>query len=170
MHTGDPIFPTITNLMQFPDTQFWTRDFGLYFTETIAKGELVLDRSLLNWAIYPVLSIFNIAERLEGGRTGLGIFSLLILPLAVAGLCRADLRRREYIIPLAIAFIFFIRLVLQRHDTADAAPVADLSAGPHRVVSGRGLHCRPGIACQSAGCRDCANPGGSARGSGDLQR
>jgi hypothetical protein len=107
MHTGDPIFPTITNLMQFPDTQFWTRDFGLYFTETIAKGELVLDRSLLNWAIYPVLSIFNIAERLEGGRTGLGIFSLLILPLAVAGLCRADLRRREYIIPLAIAFIFF---------------------------------------------------------------
>ena len=107
MHTGDPLFPTITNLLQFPDTPIWTRDFGLYFTETISGGELVLDRSLLNWLAYPVLSIFNIAERLEGGRTGFGIFPLLILPLAIASLCGADQRRREFMIPLSIAFIFF---------------------------------------------------------------
>ncbi|NQV85899.1 MAG: glycosyltransferase family 39 protein [Woeseiaceae bacterium] len=107
LHTGDPVFPILTSLFQLPDTLIWTREFGRYFTETVSRGELVLDRSLLNWLIYPVLSIFNIAERLEGGRTGFGIFSLLIFPLAIAGLFRADQRRREFIIPLSIAFIFF---------------------------------------------------------------
>ena len=62
---------------------------------------------MFNWLGYPVLSIFNIVERLEGGRTGLGIFSVLILPLAIYGLSRPEYRRREFVLPLAVAFIFF---------------------------------------------------------------
>lgn len=107
MHTGDPIFPTLTNLLQFPDSEIWTRDFGRYFTETLAVGELPLDRTVLNWLSYPVLSIFNLEQRLEGGRTGFGIFAILILPLVILGLFRPEYRRREYIVPLTIAFIFF---------------------------------------------------------------
>lgn len=107
LHTGDPIFPTLTNLLQFSDTSFWTRDFGRYFEETMALGELPLERSVLNWFVYPVLSVFNLVEALEGGRTGLGIFSFLILPLAVIGLVCPELRRREFIIPFAISFVFF---------------------------------------------------------------
>jgi hypothetical protein len=44
---------------------------------------------------------------LEGGRTGLGIVSILLLPAAVLGtILRAD-RRREILLPLIIAGIFF---------------------------------------------------------------
>ena len=107
LHTGDPIFPTLTNLLQFPDSSIWTRDFGRYFSQTLASGELPLDRTVLNWLSYPVYSIFNLVEQLEGGRTGLGIFSVLILPLAVYGFSRSEYRRREFIVPLAVAFIFF---------------------------------------------------------------
>ena len=107
MHTGDPIFPTLTNLLQYSDSPIWTREFGQYFAATLAAGELPLDRTIFNWLSYPVLSIFNLVEPLEGGRTGLGIFTILILPLAIYGLSRRDLRRHEFIVPLAVAFIFF---------------------------------------------------------------
>ncbi|CAN0464414.1 unnamed protein product, partial [Discosporangium mesarthrocarpum] len=83
LHTGDPVFPTLVNLLAFPDTPFWTRDFGRYFAETMALGELPLERTVLNWLGYPIFSIFNLVEPLEGGRTGFGVFVLLILPLAV---------------------------------------------------------------------------------------
>ena len=107
IHTGDPIFPTLTNLLQFPDSLIWTQEFGRYFGETLAKGELPLDRTVFNWLSYPVLSIFNLVERLEGGRTGFGIFTILILPLAIYGLSRPEYRRCEFIVPLAVAGIFF---------------------------------------------------------------
>jgi 4-amino-4-deoxy-L-arabinose transferase-like glycosyltransferase len=107
IHTGDPVFPTLTNLLQYPDSSIWTQEFGRYFSEILASGELPLDRTLFNWLSYPVLSTFNLAERLEGGRTGLGIISILILPLAIYGLSRSEYRRREFVVPLAIALIFF---------------------------------------------------------------
>jgi len=107
LHTGDPIFPTLTNLLNYPNSLIWTQEFGRYFSETLASGELPLDRTVFNWLSYPVLSIFNLVERLEGGRTGLGIFSILILPLVIYGLSRREYRRREFVVPLVIAFIFF---------------------------------------------------------------
>ena len=107
LHTGDPIFPTLTNLLQFPDSSIWTRNFGRYFEETMTQGELPLERTMLNWLSYPVLSVFNLVPALEGGRTGFGVFSFLILPLVIAALMRPELQRRETIVPLAVAFIFF---------------------------------------------------------------
>jgi hypothetical protein len=107
MYTGDPIFPTLTNFLQYPDSPIWTREFGQYFAAMLAAGELPLDRTVFNWLSYPVLSIFNLVEPLEGGRTGFGIFAILILPLAIYGLSRRDLRRHEFFVPLAVAFIFF---------------------------------------------------------------
>jgi hypothetical protein len=107
MHTGDPVFPMLTNLLIFADSSFWTREFGHDFAQTLAQGELYLDRTLLNWISYPVLSIFNIVEQLEGGRTGFGILSILILPLSIVGMFRLDRRQRELLVPIIIAAIFF---------------------------------------------------------------
>lgn len=107
IHTGDPIFPTLTNLLHYPDSAIWTQEFGRYFSETLASGELPLERTFINWLSYPVFSIFNLVERLEGGRTGFGVFTILILPLAFYALLRPEHRRYELIVPLAISFIFF---------------------------------------------------------------
>jgi hypothetical protein len=97
----------LTNLLIFADSSFWTREFGHDFAQTLAQGELYLDRTLLNWISYPVLSIFNIVEQLEGGRTGFGILSILILPLSIVGMFRLDRRQRELLVPIIIAAIFF---------------------------------------------------------------
>lgn len=107
VHTGDPVFPVLTNLLQFPDSEIWTREFGAYFSATMDKAELPLDRSIANWLLYPVYATFNVVERLEGGRTGLGILAAMLLPVASVALFRRDLRRADFVIPLAITFVFF---------------------------------------------------------------
>ena len=106
-HTGDPVFPIITNLMQFPESSYWNSQFGTYFAEALAISELPLERSLTNWALYLVYSTFNIVERLEGGRTGLGIALILVLPAVAIGIMNSNERRREILIPLVVASIFF---------------------------------------------------------------
>jgi hypothetical protein len=107
LHTGDPIFPTLTNLFGWPDTEFWTQDFARYFTETYASAEVPLDVSFLNWLLYPVIASFGLSPHLESGRTGLGIFAFLILPLAAAAVCRREFRQPAFILPVAVAFLFF---------------------------------------------------------------
>tara|TARA_B100000676_G_scaffold312137_1_gene384908 strand:+ start:1570 stop:3504 length:1935 start_codon:yes stop_codon:yes gene_type:complete len=107
IHTGDPVFPLLTNMLQLPETAYWNSEFGKYFSETQAKSELPLDRSITNWLLYPIFSIFNVVEQLEGGRTGLGVVTLLILPAAVIGILRTSDGRRELLVPLIIAGIFF---------------------------------------------------------------
>lgn len=107
MNTGDPIFPTIANLAQFSDLEFWPLEFGRYFNAMLDRTELHLDRTFLNWLLYPVYSNFNIISQLEGGRTGLGVVVFVILPLALAGLCITGARRWELVIPISIAVIFF---------------------------------------------------------------
>ena len=107
IHTGDPVFPVLTNMLQLPETEYWNSEFGKHFSETLAKGELPLDRSITNWLLYPILSIFNLVKQLEGGRTGLGIVSILILPAAAIGILRTSGGRRELLVPLIIAGIFF---------------------------------------------------------------
>ena len=62
---------------------------------------------ITNWLLYPIFSIFNVVKELEGGRTGLGVVSFLILPAAVIGISRTSDGRRELLVPLIIAGIFF---------------------------------------------------------------
>ena len=107
LHTNDPVFPVLTNLMQFPDTLYWNKQFGNYFVEALARGELPLERSLSNWALYLIYSTFNIVERLEGGRTGLSVALILVLPAVVIGIMKSSERRRRILIPLVVASIFF---------------------------------------------------------------
>ena len=86
LHTGDPVFPMLTNMLQFSDSWIWTQEFGTYFSKTLALGELPLDRTLINWLLYPVYTTFNLVPALEGGRTGLGVLLILILPTAILDL------------------------------------------------------------------------------------
>lgn len=107
LHTGDPVFPVLTNLLQFPDSAIWTREFGVYFSAFMDRGELPLERTLYNWVLYPVYATFNLVAEIEGGRTGLGIIGAVLLPFAIAGLFRRDIRRADFTIPLLIGFVFF---------------------------------------------------------------
>jgi len=107
IHTDDPVFPMLTNLLQFPDSAYWTQEFGRYFTAMLAHGELPLNRSLVNWLLYPVYATFNMVVKIEGGRTGFGILVAIILPAAMAGLCNRNLWRSDFAIPLLIAVEFF---------------------------------------------------------------
>ena len=82
IHTGDPVFPVLTNMLQFPETAYWNSEFGKVLLRKHRQRAVAADRSITNWLLYPIFSIFNVVEQLEGGRTGLGIVPLLILPAA----------------------------------------------------------------------------------------
>ena len=107
LHTGDPVFPMLTNMLQFSDSWIWTQEFGTYFSKTLALGELPLDRTLINWLLYPVYTTFNLVPALEGGRTGLGVLLILILPTAILGLIPKDPQRHHFLVPLIIVGIFY---------------------------------------------------------------
>ena len=107
IHTGDPVFPVLMNMFQLPETSYWSPEFGKYFTETYARADLPLERTFVNWLLYPIYSIFNVIKELEGGRTGLGVLSLLILPAAIMGVLHTPNKRVELLIPWMIAAIFF---------------------------------------------------------------
>ena len=40
IHTGDPVFPVLTNMLQLPETVYWNSEFGKYFSETQAKSRV----------------------------------------------------------------------------------------------------------------------------------
>jgi hypothetical protein len=107
INTGDPVFPVLTNLFQYPDSEIWTQEFGRYFKILQSQSELPMDLTLLNWVSYPVYSIFNVIDELEGGRVGFGVFCMLILPFFGAGIISRDLRKFCFVAPLFIAAVFF---------------------------------------------------------------
>lgn len=106
-HTGDPVFPVLFNLLQYPDTEFWTGEFGRFFSENMASGELPLDRSIRNWILYPVFSIFNVVPGIESGRTGFGALIAITFPFALIAIARREMRQQKFMLPLAVFFIFF---------------------------------------------------------------
>lgn len=106
IHTSDPLFPFFTNLLGYPDSPFWSREFGTYFSNILAQGELPMRSTITNWIAYPVLSTFGLVPGLEGGRTGLGLLAFIVLPL-IAGAPGDKLLRFEFALPILIAALFF---------------------------------------------------------------
>ena len=107
LHTSDPLFPSLTNFLNYPDSNFWNRDLGAHFTKLLKQGDLPLTVNLLNWLLFPFIAAFNLVEGLNAGRTGFGIFLILILPMTCIGFVRYTTINSNIMFPLIIAFIFF---------------------------------------------------------------
>ena len=85
LHTGDPIFPLLYDLVDYTDPSYWDaahRDqFGKMFVV-----ERVVPRNLLWLVSYPVIATLAGLEEFESARTGFGPLPLLLLPFALGAM------------------------------------------------------------------------------------
>ena len=92
IHTGDPVFPVLTNMLQLPETAYWN-EFGKYFSETQAKVSCRWTEVPTNWLLYPIFSIFNVVKSWKVGVPDWGRL-VPCLPSAVIGISRTSDGRR----------------------------------------------------------------------------
>ena len=87
-NTGDPVFPLLFDILDFPDSDIWNRAHDAFYRETYFTSENPLPHSLYWYLAYPFHAALGLIPEIEAGRTGLGPFALLALPFAAAGAWR----------------------------------------------------------------------------------
>lgn len=107
LHTGDPVFPSLFTVMGAPDGPYWTAEFSKSFAAYYSDAEKVLSVTIKNWLLYPVYATFSALPELESTRTGFGLFTFMILPLALWGAFRTRVWTDHRFMFLAVAGIFF---------------------------------------------------------------
>ena len=104
IHTNDPIFPTLTNLLQYPASDFWDQEYGYSLSETLGTSVPI---TFLNWLLFPIIAFLNLIPDLDSGRTGFGIFIALIFPMTIVGIFRYQSLSSKELIPLVVVVLFF---------------------------------------------------------------
>lgn len=113
IHTGDPVFPVLFNVLGLPDGPYWDSSYAADM-----KAYLALRHDQIawwqRWLAYPAVATFFPPVAIEAGRVGLGPFFALIAPLSFLGFWRN--RRRAWQSPLgpvALVTVVFYFLWLQ---------------------------------------------------------
>jgi len=83
LNSGNPVFPLFYPLIPIRP-ELWNPAQNAYFLDSFRQAEMVFDRDLVNLLLYPLRATFTPPPLIEAGRTGLGLFPLLALPLALA--------------------------------------------------------------------------------------
>ncbi len=110
INTGDPVFPLLFGTIAYRDPTIWdvAHQIGLSVYQAIGEREVPVN---LLWLIsYPFVAILDGYPTFESGRTGIGPFCLLILPIALYGAWRG--RRHIAASPLlalvSVAVLFYV--------------------------------------------------------------
>lgn len=109
-HTGDPIFPLLWNIVDYPVNFPWSDAQNLHIKELNNISESPLAKNLIWFFLYPFLATLEPLPQFGSSRVGLGITWLLLLPLALAG---AWQRRHSFLqssaaIFIAIGLIYYV--------------------------------------------------------------
>jgi hypothetical protein len=107
VHTGDPILPSLFTLIGAPDGLYWTAEFSKSFAAYYSDSEKVLQTTIGNWLLYPAYATFSALPELESTRTGFGLLSVMILPLAIWGATKKRVWTDDRFMFLVVAALFF---------------------------------------------------------------
>jgi 4-amino-4-deoxy-L-arabinose transferase-like glycosyltransferase len=84
VNTGDPVFPVLFRMLGLPDSEIWTRAHDAFYRAFYFQAENPIPHTVWNWIAYPFIATFGLVPEIEGGRTGLGPFFVLLAPFALA--------------------------------------------------------------------------------------
>ncbi|CCQ75467.1 glycosyltransferase family 39 protein [Magnetospira sp. QH-2] len=109
VHTGDPFFPVFFHVFGFGDLLYWSPEHNDFFRNNFMQLERAIERTPLNYILYPFWVTMDAPPTTEGRRVGLGLFVLLVLPFAIAGAwkSRFRLRRSSLMLYALIALVFY---------------------------------------------------------------
>jgi hypothetical protein len=86
--TGDPMFPMLFKALHLADSSWWTAQHSDSLMAQLRATEQPAPPTLGWYLAYPLRATLNGLPMWESGRTGFGLFGLLALPFAAAGLWR----------------------------------------------------------------------------------
>ena len=109
VQTGDPAFPMLYGILPGIDASIWTPEAQAAFVKGLFDAERAVPLSIWWWIGYPFYALLSSNPVIEGARTGLGPFPILILPLALVSVIRfrQSLLRHRLMAPAAILLIFY---------------------------------------------------------------
>ena len=151
IHTGDPVFPVLTNMLQFPETAYWNSEFEVLCGNT-GKERVAAGPKHNQLAPVPDILDFQCGRAVEGVPDWSRSY--------FASRCDRDIAHIGWAARIARPpdhrRHLLHHLVLQWHDPANASPFAGLSAGIGHSVSGSyrvgttdasALACKRGAEC-----------------------
>jgi len=154
IHTGDPFFPMLFELLGTPDSGFWTPEHQAAFRRNFSSLELAVPPNLFWYFAYPFKAVFDGFPVFESSITGFGPYLMIVLPFALAGAWRerrlllaGPLSSFLFVPLLFYTFWFFISSSQRLRHLLPVLPPLMIwaSVAAHRFVSGRSL-ARPVIA------------------------
>jgi len=109
IHTGDPFFPMLFQLLGRDDLVLWTKAHDLVFKDVFFKFDQPAPRNLFWLFYYPFAATLDPFPVFEAKRAGLGSYGLLILPIAVLGAWkfRSKLLTSRLTVYAALTFLFY---------------------------------------------------------------
>ena len=111
VHTGDPVFPVLFDLLGRPGSRFWDAEHQMVMA-TYLDDELGVPVNLWWFIGYPFKATLDGLRVFESTRTGFGPLVLMLAPFAVASLwlCRGRLRENRAIVVYSLITVLFYGL------------------------------------------------------------
>ncbi len=106
-HTGDPIFPLLWGIVDYPLNFPWSDAQSLRIRELYEASETPVQKSIGWFLFYPFAATLDPHPQFESSRVGLGVAWLILLPLAAAGMWH---HRRHFLQSPAFVFILICLL------------------------------------------------------------
>ncbi len=88
LHTGDPIFPVLYEILNLSEPGLWDAEHHQMLKSFLASTERPLPRTVFWFFAYPFVATFGGPISFESGKIGFGPYLPLILPLVIIGMWR----------------------------------------------------------------------------------
>ncbi|NQU57800.1 MAG: glycosyltransferase family 39 protein [Rhodospirillales bacterium] len=110
-HTGDPVFPVLYGILDYSNPAYWDAAHNQAMRAQLFSGERSGTITLLSSLLYPFLATFATSQVFDSERAGLGMFALLVLPFALAGVWRfRKAVMASALLPAALTILIFYGL------------------------------------------------------------
>ncbi len=109
LHTGDPLFPVLFDLIG-PDTYgFWNAEHHVFFKIRHFAAETHLPNTPLWMVLYPFISTFATSPKFDSERVGLGPLLLMLFPMIAYGVwkMRAKIPASPWLGPAIVLLVFY---------------------------------------------------------------
>jgi hypothetical protein len=86
LHTGDPIFPVLYEILNLKGSDIWDTEHHKMLKSYLASYEQAVPRNVFWFFAYPFVATFGGPAIFESGKIGFGPYLVLILPLVMIGM------------------------------------------------------------------------------------
>lgn len=105
---GDPVFPMLFSLFGVNDPAVWNAAHDAHFRSSFFGSEVAVPATPWWFFAFPFKATLDAVPAFESRRTGFGVYVLLLLPFAVAGLWQRRRRLlRSRLLPVAAIILLF---------------------------------------------------------------